>query len=114
MPQPERAVSPDYTDNVMQGLTRNHEQEVREDISLGIEAKKFLTSDLVKHITYIAEGKVIAAQQGLANCDPHDAKTVANHQTTIARYDLFFGCLQEIVAAGDTAYQVYLQLHSDD
>jgi hypothetical protein len=114
MPSPDRAVRPDDHETLLHGLTNEQDRQLREDISFGIEAKKFLTSDLAEHITYIAEDKVIAAHKALVEADPHDFKEIAKHQNTIARYGFFYGCLQEIVAAGQSAYQSYLDEHSNE
>lgn len=113
MPSPDRAERQDHHETLLHGLTHEQDRQLRGDIAFGIEARKFLTSDLAEHITYIAEEKVIAAHKALVDADPHDYKEISKQQNEIARYGFFYGCLQEIVAAGQTAYQSYLDEHSD-
>jgi len=109
-----RAVPIDQQAALQRELENDIDQRIREDISFGVEAKKFLTSHLAQYITDSAEDKVLAAQNALATVDPTNVKEIVKQQAIIARYDHFFGCLQEIVAAGETAYQVYLEDHHEN
>ena len=89
------------------------DRETREMVAFGVEAKNFLTSDLARYITDSAEEEVLAAKNALCVIDPEDVKGIRKQQNIIARYKSFDKWLSEIVAAGQTAYQVYLDQQLD-
>jgi DUF971 family protein len=103
-----------------------HEEQVQRDleevrnaenfrvVALGEEARKFLTSDLAQFITDSAELRAHTAQQKLAVADPTNVAEIVRLQEEIKLYSHFNRCLSEIVAAGDTAYQMYLLEHQND
>ena len=91
-----------------------HQQDLREAIALGEEAKNFLNSDLARYIRNAAELRVVSAQHQLSTIDPHNAANIIKLQGVIKQFDHFDGCIREIVAAGDSAYQMYLQEHASN
>ena len=83
------------------------EQEIAEAISLGREAEDFLKSRLAENIMAAAQQKVDNALNELAHVDPHDSKKIIELQTVVKQFEHFATSLQDIVAAGDCAYQLY-------
>ncbi len=89
------------------------DQSVRGAIALGVEAKNFLTSDLAKYITNVAEINAENAFTQLSKVDPTDVKQIMRLQNQIERFNHYEACLNELVAAGDAAYQMYIQTQTD-
>ena len=85
------------------------EHELLEQVHLGESAKKFLSSDLAKYILNSAEQMAVEAQNQLGKIDPTDVAGIVKLQKTIGIFDHFATSLSEIVAAGDSAYQLYLK-----
>lgn len=107
----ERDFSQERTQRV---LEEERDKTIRESISLGVEAKNFLTSDLAKYIRNTAEVKTLDAQNKLSRVDPTNVRDIVKLQAVIARFDHYDACLEEIVAAGDSAYQLYLIDHQSE
>lgn len=97
------------TGRTVEEMIRTQEQDVRETIALGVEAKKFLTSDLARYITNSAEAILLGAAEKLKSVDPHNSQEIARLQNIIKRFDHYEACLEELVTAGDSAYQLYLE-----
>ena len=99
----------DKSEQNIDELVHKQDQGVREMIALGVEAKKFLTSDLARYITNSAEAIACGATEKLKVVNPSDTAEIMKLQNIIKRFDHYEACLQELVAAGDSAYQMYLQ-----
>lgn len=84
------------------------EADLYDSIHLGVKARDFLNSDLAKVILNTAEKKVIEALNILGEIDPTDTKGIIEQQKIIAIFNHFTTSLSEIVAAGDSAYQLHL------
>lgn len=87
------------------------QQQMFEQIAMGVEAKRFMESKLATFVCESAEQKVIDAQNKLGVVNPSDTREIVRLQAVIARFAHFTECLQELVAAGDSAYQLYLQTY---
>ncbi len=95
-------------------LEAQHLQQTKECISLGEEARLFLTSDLARYINNHAELKLLDAQKRLGVVDPTDLKKIVRLQIVVGQFNHYERCLEELVTAGDLAYQEYLaQQHND-
>lgn len=90
------------------------ERALMGQVALGQEARQFLAGNLSTYICERAEQKTIEAQNALSTVDPTDTKEIIRLQTEIARFAHFTRCLQEMVTAGDSAYQAYLAEHETD
>jgi hypothetical protein len=95
-------------ENTQRKLEEERDRNLREAVAIGVEAKNFLNSDLARYIRNAAEARLIAAQNKLGKVDPTNVKEIVKLQTVIAQFEHYESCLEEIVAAGDTAYQLYL------
>ncbi len=91
---------------------REHDRSLMEAIALGVEAKNFVEGRLFRFICNAAEARVIDAQNQLGMVDPTDTKEIVRLQTVIKHFNHFANALQEMVAVGDSAYQLYLQTNS--
>lgn len=89
-------------------LEEERDRSIREAVALGVEAKNFLNSDLARYIRNAAEAKLLAAHDKLGKVDPTNVKEIVKLQKVIAQFEHYENCLEEIVAAGDSAYQLYL------
>lgn len=90
------------------------QRETRAVFALGEEAKKFLTSDLARYITDSAEARCYAATEKLKKVDPTDVKEIMKLQNIIDRFDHYDNSLLELVAAGESAYELYLTENQSD
>lgn len=100
---------------------RTHEEKVQDDldresedsnaavIHLAEAAKYFLNSDLAGYIKREAELKVHHLQMELEDVDPTNFREVTRLQVSIKLYKNYDRVFDGIVAAGDTAYQLYLE-----
>ena len=86
----------------------------REVIARGVEAQKFLNSKVAEFITDIAEAKVQAAMDKLTNVNPNDTEQIIELQGVIKQFRHYERCLGELVAAGQTAYELYIEQHSTE
>ena len=102
------SVMPDEHQVTQSRLEAERDHTIREAIALGVEARQFLDSPLAEFIVNAAEAKVIDAQRQLSIVDPTKPNEIVRLQTVIRHYDHFMNCLEELVAAGDQAYQLYL------
>ena len=75
--------------------------------ALGEEARLFLTSKLAQYIINAAEMRVDTAQKNLATVDPTSVKEIIKLQGIIKQFDHYQQCLEQLVASGDSAYQLY-------
>ena len=89
--------------------TSSHDHQMMEAIAIGVEAKEFLNSNLAKYISNSAELRVVKAKDQLAVVNPADTEKIEELQRIIKIYDHFEQSLRELVVAGDSAYQLYLQ-----
>ena len=84
------------------------DHDLRESIALGEEAKLFLGSKLAQFIINVAEVRVEMAQDELSNVSPTDTSKIIELQGIIKQFDHYQEYLERLVAAGDSAYQLYL------
>lgn len=84
-------------DQVKHELENEQDQRVRNILTLGTSAQKFLTSELGKRITCIAENKVMSSLHQLATVDPADVKEIVRLQVTAELYGEFEITLFELV-----------------
>lgn len=87
---------------------------IREAIGMGVEAKEFLNSNLASHIRAAAQLKTQEAYRQLAKVDPVDTAEIIRLQKIIGIFDHYETCLRELVTAGDSAYQLYLEQNTND
>ncbi len=85
------------------------ENDQRTLISLGEEAKLFLTSTLGIYLSECAKAEVGKAYVELANVPPEDPKKIRELQNIIKRHDSFDQWILEAIDAGDTSYGQYLE-----
>jgi len=89
-------------------LTTDYDNQLMSTVALGEEAKQFLNTKLAQYIINAAEMRVVTAQHNLATVDPTDTKEIIKLQGVIKQFDHFQLCLEQLVASGDSAYQLYL------
>jgi len=89
-------------------LTDEYDRQLMETVALGEEAKQFLNTKLAQYIINAAELKVVTAQQELTTVDPTSTKEIIRLQGIVKQFDHFQQCLEQLVASGDSAYQLYL------
>lgn len=92
----------------IKNMAEKHDQQLMESIALGEEASRFLSSKLAQYIINSAEKKVVDAQNTLAIVDPTNTNEIIRLQTIIRQFDHFQTSLEELVASGNSAYQLYL------
>lgn len=88
-------------------LEEEHDREMREVISLGHEARLFLDGPLAEYILISATSRVENAYLELGKVNPSDKDKIVELQTEIAKFNLYNRSLEELVAAGDSAYQAF-------
>lgn len=81
----------------------------KEIIALGVEARQFLDSKLFSYIIETAEIKKEAAMRELCYANAECALEIREYQNIIQKYEDFENWLVELVQAGDTAYEQYLE-----
>jgi hypothetical protein len=95
-----------------EGQERQDEETNRligEAVHLSEKANEFLNSDLASYIKNNAESLALDAQDKLLVVDPTNIKEIVRLQSAIKGYRFYEQCLYEVVAAGDSAYQMYLE-----
>jgi len=85
----------------------------QELIALGVEAEKFFNSQLGRHLADRAELESEIAKEGLALVDPEDVKEIRRLQNIIMRHKDFKMWLNDLILAGDVAYNEYLLDEND-
>jgi hypothetical protein len=97
-----------HEDQIQGELEDSHETARREMIHLGEYAKSFLNSDLARYINNSAEAKFLNIREELETVDPTNHKRITELQCELKVFKHYERSLNEIVTAGDTAYQAYL------
>lgn len=87
---------------------------IRDAIHFSEQANEFLNSDLASYIKNSAEGLALDAQDKLLDVDPTNIKEIVRLQSLVKGYRFYERCLNEIVAEGDSSYQLYLTRHQMD
>ena len=98
-----------HEEKVQDGLEIECDAADAEVIHLSEAAKNFLNSDLAGYIKDTAEITAQSFSEQLLDVDPTDFKKINELQIKVKLYRNYERTLGEIVAAGDTAYQLYLE-----
>jgi len=80
-----------------------------EVIALGMEAQQFTSSSLGRYLIGCAERDANKAMNLLMKADPTNTSEIIKLQSTITRLRDFESWLDEVITAGNMAYQAYLE-----
>lgn len=86
----------------------NNEDLNRKVVALGEEARRFKTSALWHYVVDRSEEARDKAFNELLSVDPTDTKAIRELQESVKRFNTFSNWLDELVMAGETAYEEYL------
>lgn len=83
--------------------------EIKEAVALGVEAENFLNSSLGRTMIARANIEVEAAKNALVDVDPGDVSRIIELQNIVVRFRCFESWINEVIVAGEVAYDEYKQ-----
>lgn len=102
------------TELSMREQEERYNDQLMTSVALGEEARLFLQSRLADYVRNAAEIKLMEARRQLDEVDPTDTKKIVKLQKIIGQFNHYEQCLESLVTAGDSAYQLYLQSLEQD
>lgn len=89
-------------------IAPNREQTVKE-IAIGLDAERFMQSDLGRYLLGRAQANVEEAMEGLKVADPDNAKEVRDLQNIVMVNEYFLYWLGEAITQGRAAEELLSQ-----